>query len=65
MADNCQLLEDPGFVDAARGNFALKPDAASRFNLAPIPFDEIGLYPDAHRRSLPTAAIQAARAQHR
>ena len=43
--------EDPGFVDAAAGNFGLKEDAKvfDAIGFAPIPFQEIGLYDDAFR----------------
>jgi hypothetical protein len=46
---------DPGFVDAAAGNFHLKPDAAlfATVGFRPIPLDEIGLYPDRYRATWP------------
>jgi len=42
---------DPGFVDAAKGDFRLKPDAEvfRRIAFRPIPVDEIGLYHDDYR----------------
>jgi hypothetical protein len=48
LADNYLTSQDPGFVDAKKLNFQLKPDAAvlDRFGLRPIPFDQIGLYSD-------------------
>lgn len=49
---------DPGFVDAAAGNYALKPDAPALTEVAgfkPIPFDTIGLYMDDLRPVLPNA----------
>jgi tetratricopeptide (TPR) repeat protein len=48
---------DPGFVDAAKGDWCLKPDAAPYADLGfrPIPFEEIGLYQDAYRLGLPGA----------
>ncbi len=49
---------DPGFVDAAKGDWRLKPDAAPYVDIGfrPIPMDDIGLYPDAFRRYLPANA---------
>jgi hypothetical protein len=46
LMDNYVTMHDPGFVDEARANFSLKPNAAifDRIGLRPIPFDEIGLY---------------------
>ncbi len=57
--------ENPGFAAPERGLFALRPDAAvcEEIGLRPIPFDEIGLYRDAYRRSLPTQTVADARAQ--
>jgi len=48
LADNYLTSQDPGFADASKLNFQLKPDAPvlDRFGLRPIPFDQIGLYPD-------------------
>ena len=42
---------DPGFVDAAKGDFRLKPDAEllRRIAFRPIPVEEIGLYQDEYR----------------
>jgi parallel beta-helix repeat protein len=57
--DNLVVQEDPGFVDAARMNFALKPDSRV-FREIPgfqaIPFAEIGLKLDENRTSLPPRA---------
>jgi hypothetical protein len=61
-ADKFELLDnveyatgDPGFVDAANGDFRLKPDAevVKRIGFRPLPVEEIGLYPDPHRASWP------------
>jgi hypothetical protein len=55
--DNFVTATDPGFVDAAKGNFALKPDAVVFQKIPgfqPIPFDKIGLFKDEYRRTLPT-----------
>ena len=51
LMDNTVTLKDPGFVDAAKGNFALKPDSPllRTPGWQPIPFGEIGLYADAWR----------------
>ncbi len=47
--------QNPGFVDAARGNFHVKPGAPlfNTVGFRPIPIDEIGLYPDRWRASSP------------
>ncbi len=45
---------DPGFLDAAHGDFRLKPDAPARsIGFEPIPFEQVGLYKDAYRTELP------------
>ncbi len=47
---------DPGFAGESEGNFSLPPKAALRKALPafkPIPFAEIGLYPDRFRKELP------------
>ncbi len=47
---------DPGFVDAAAGDFRLRPDSEVFKKLPgfkPIPFEKIGLYADELRPSLP------------
>jgi len=48
-ADTWVTDTDPGFVDAATGNFALRPDSEAFTRLPgfePIPFEKIGLYAD-------------------
>jgi hypothetical protein len=64
-ADTFELLDnveyaasDPGFVDAAKGDFRLKAGAEviQRISFRPIPADEIGLYEDKHRASRPVDA---------
>jgi hypothetical protein len=55
--DNLTVADDPGFVDAAAKNFALRPDSrvfADIPGFQPIPFDKIGLYTDPYRETLPT-----------
>jgi Right handed beta helix region len=58
-AENFVTATDPGFVNAAAGNYALKPDAVV-FQKIPgfelIPFDKIGLQKDEYRPVLPTSA---------
>jgi hypothetical protein len=54
--ENWSTADDPGFVNAAGGDFRLHPDAAvyDRLpNFQPIPFAEIGLYADELRPKLP------------
>lgn len=53
---NLVTKADPGFVDMAGGNLALKPDATVFTALPgfePIPFDKIGPYADGSRALLP------------
>ncbi len=65
MADNVVSADDPGFADAARGDFALKPDATVlKSGFKPIPFRQIGLYLDEYRGQLPEQAIREARADN-
>lgn len=47
--------DDPGFVDAAAGDFRLKPDAPllASVGFKPIPVAEIGLYDDPYRATWP------------
>ena len=47
--------DDPGFVNAAKGDFRLKPDAEvfRRIGFRPIPVEEIGLYQDEYRATWP------------
>jgi len=61
--DNFIVSEDPGFADAAHGDFRLRDDAVPGFR--PIPFDKIGLYRDALRTELPAQVIAEARAAGR
>lgn len=54
---NAAYDADPGFVDAARLDFRLKPGAQLLKDLPgfqPIPVEKIGLYTDAYRKALPT-----------
>lgn len=54
--NNLTVETDPGFVNAAEKNFALRPDADVFQQIPgfePIPFEKIGLYPDPYRPSLP------------
>jgi Right handed beta helix region len=46
---------DPGFVDAAKGDYRLRPAAPALASVGfrPIPAEEIGLYPDTYRASWP------------
>jgi hypothetical protein len=49
---------DPGFVDAAAGDYRLQPKAEllNTVGFRPIPIDEIGLYEDDYRASWPVDA---------
>ncbi len=54
--DNLETNDDPGFVDAATLNFALKPDAPAFKQLPdfkPMPFAEIGPLLDENRATMP------------
>lgn len=55
VVDNFVTAEDPGFVNADKGDFDLKVNATvlSESNFRPIPFGEIGLYKDELRASWP------------
>lgn len=56
LTSNWETKEDPGFKDAASGNYALKDDAAAFRSIEgfkSIPFEKIGLYRDALRPKLP------------
>jgi hypothetical protein len=48
---------DPGFVDAASGNYELNPDAPvlAKITFAPIPFEEMGLYEHPLRATWPVS----------
>ena len=50
--------DDPGFVDAAKSDFRLRPDAEvfRRIAFRPIPVEEIGLYEDEYRATWPVGA---------
>jgi hypothetical protein len=54
--------QDPGFVDAAKGDYHLKPGAAlfATVGFRPIPVDEIGLYRDTYRASWPVVTTPEA-----
>jgi len=53
--------EDPGFADAAKGQFALRRDAPvfARLGFRPIPVEEIGLYNDEYRATWPVLSRPA------
>lgn len=54
---NVSYANDPGFMNFAKKDFRLKPDAQVFKDLPgfqPIPFDKIGLFVDEYRRRLPT-----------
>ncbi len=54
MLENATCADkDPGFVNAAKGDFRLKPDAPlfGTVGFRPIPVEEIGLYEDRYRKN--------------
>jgi len=54
---NVSYASDPGFVNFAKHDFRLKPEAQVFKDLPdfqPIPFEKIGLFVDEYRRTLPT-----------
>ena len=55
LFENVETAEDPGFGNLAQGDFHLKAAAplAAKIGWRPIPLDEIGLYVDAYRKTLP------------
>jgi len=48
--DNHVTRSDPGFANAAKGDFRPKPSTAAALGFARIPLEEIGLYRDEFRR---------------
>jgi hypothetical protein len=65
LVENTVTQANPGFADAVRGVFSFSRNAAalSRARFQPIPFDQIGLYRDEFRKTLPTQAVRDARAE--
>jgi Right handed beta helix region len=55
LANAEYATNNPGFVDAAKGDFRLKSDAEvfRRIGFRPIPVEEIGLYQDEYRATWP------------
>ena len=61
-ADTHSVVADPLFVDAAHGDFTLKPDSpALKLGFQPIPLREIGLYPDDARATWPVREAEGVR----
>lgn len=62
MENGVYTDQDPGFVDAAKGDYRLKPNAPilSGVGFRPIPGDEIGLYQDPYRASWPVVTTPVA-----
>ena len=61
LFENAVVEEDPGFINAAEGDFRLRADAPVFGSLCfrPIPFEEIGLYPSPYRASWPVHSTPA------
>lgn len=55
LLDNWVVQGDPGFVNPARGNFALRPTSPiwAQIGFRPIPLAEIGPYPSPYRATWP------------
>ncbi len=56
VADNWVTPTDPGFVNAAAGDFSLRPNSETFRRIPgfkPVPFDRIGLRVDEYRASIP------------
>ncbi len=52
-------VADPLFVDAAAGNYRLRPESpALALGFEPIPFERIGIYADPHRASWPAPPVR-------
>jgi hypothetical protein len=61
-ADAHSVVADPLFVDAAHGDFTLKPESpALKLGFEPIPLREIGPYPDGARATWPIREAEGAR----
>jgi hypothetical protein len=58
LIENWETPADPGFRNAAQGDFQLEDvlPATTKIGWRPIPTSEIGLYLDAFRKNLPTSA---------
>ncbi len=53
--NNMVTTTDPGFVDAKKGNYNLRPDAQvfkTIPHFKPVPFDKMGLYVDEYRQRI-------------
>ncbi|MEI6502345.1 MAG: right-handed parallel beta-helix repeat-containing protein, partial [Armatimonadota bacterium] len=62
--DKHSVIADPLFVDAARGNYRLKPNSpALKLGFKPIPVDKIGPYKDELRATWPLKEAVGAREQ--
>jgi hypothetical protein len=61
--DAHSLLDDPEFVDAAKGDYRLRPDSpALKLGFQPIPFDKMGPYQDELRATWPIVEAPGASA---
>lgn len=61
-ADRHSIVADPLFVDAANGNFNLKPESpALKQGFKPIPFEKIGLYESDKRATWPVVEVEGVR----
>jgi hypothetical protein len=64
LGNHVATNETSAFPDAVHGVFRFEEAAklAARAGFQPLPFDEIGLYPDAYRRAVPAERVAALRA---
>ncbi len=68
LLDNVESpREDPGFVDAAAGDYRFRPDAPvlARVPFRPLPLEAVGLYADPYRATWPVQTRPVQQPQHR
>lgn len=61
-ADRHSMIADPLFIDAAAGDYRLRPESpALRLGFEPIPFEKIGPYADSARATWPIVEAEGVR----